>query len=289
MEVAGSPAGIASFNGQGTLKIDTGGGLAAGPSVTVGLGYDSAQRRMSLNTAASQLRLSDQVALLQGSVGAEFSTASPQGALTLAGKLGLLARVPLPSNRALEATDFWLTIDALPTQFRFTERDFTAEFTGGSITLPPDLFSTNGPSGQRPVTLGITGRLCVRYDYVLNRLEFCGTPGQPFLVALQNLQLQLPELPGFALAINNATLELSGTQFPLLKNLNAMLALPLPGADATNTNQNRSVSVVVSGQDWRIDGLPGAASVALGSDLRLADFNGFIKTPLILQLVDKKV
>ena len=175
---------------------------------------------------------------------------------------------PLPSNRALEATDFWLTIDALPTQFRFTERDFTAEFTGGSITLPPDLFSTNGPSGQRPVTVGITGRLCVRYDYVLNRLEFCGTPGQPFLVALQNLQLQLPELPGFAL-------ELSGTQFPLLKNLNAMLALPLPGADATNTNQNRSVSVVVSGQDWRIDGLPGAASVALGSDLRLADFNGF--------------
>ncbi len=275
MDVNGSPSGVASFSGSGTLNLDTGAGFGAGPSVSVDIEYDSARRALAVGAATSQLRLGEQAAVLNGSVLAEFATDHPAGALTIEGRLGFLARAPIPTNRAMTETDFWLVIDAQPTRFLYTTNDFTAEFTGGTITLPPDLFSTNAPPNARPVTVAITSRLCLRYDFVQNRLEFCGNPNQPFVATLQNLNLQLPELPGFGLGISLATLELSGTQFPRLKNLNASLTLPLPGRDAANTNLNRNAVIAITAQNWRLDGLPEAATIALGSDLRLVDDGGF--------------
>ncbi len=275
MDVSGGADGVAFFSGEGTLNFDTGSGFAAGPAVEVQLEYDSAQRQLMVGAAASQVRLGEQIAVLNGSTLATFAAGRPFGELEVSGRLGLLARGPLATNRALVDSDFWLLIDAQPTRLVYTATDFTAEFNGGSITLPPDLFSTNTAQNPRPVTVGITGPLCVRYDFVQNRLEFCGPPGQPFVAALRNLDLRLRELPGFGLAINSATLELSGAQFPRLKDLNATLTLPLPGADASKTNLNRSATLALSAQNWRLDGLPEAASVALGADIRLVDDGGF--------------
>lgn len=275
LDISGGANGVASFAGSGTLNIDTGGGFAAGPTVGVEIEYDSGRRELLVGAQASQLRLSDDVAVLNGTVQADVGPAAPRGALTIEGRLGLLARTPLPTNTALSETNFWLVIDALPTRIVYGQDDFVAEFTGGSITLPPDLFTTNAAPNPGPVTVGITGRLCVRYDFVQRRLEFCGPPDQPFIAALQKLNLHLPELPGFSLAIHSAALELSGTQFPRLKNLNATLTLPLPGADAANPAQNRSAVLDLNAQNWRLDGLPEAASVTLGADVNLVNAGGF--------------
>jgi photosystem II stability/assembly factor-like uncharacterized protein len=271
---AGSPGGPFTLAGQGTMNLDTGAGFAAGPSVSVTADFNSGSGELALGTTTSSLRLSDQFAVLNGVVAASFNASHPEGALTVSGKLGLLARQSLPTNRALVDSDFWLTIDALPTTFLYSNNAVTAQFTGGAITLPPDLFEQDQTTNRLPVTVGITGLLKVTYDFAQNQLSFASSPGQPFTVALQHLRLKLDELPGFALAIESATLELSGTQFPLLKNMTASLSLPLPGADATDTNRNRNVVLSMNAQNWRLDGLPEAASIAIGNDLRLADFSG---------------
>lgn len=275
LNIAGTPAGVATFDGTGTLRLDTGSGLAAGPTLAVTVNYNAAEGELRLGSTLNQLRLSDDLALLDGTAAVSLATTHPQGALMLQGKLGLLARQPLPMDAPLSPTNFWLVIDTLPTTFTYTDHDVTAELTGGTLTLPPDLFTQDVPANAPPVTVGITGRLCLRYDFTRNQLEFCGPANEPFVLALQNLRLQLPALPGFVLTIQSANLELSGTQFPLLRNLAGNLALPLPGPDALDTNQTRRAVLSLNAQNWRIDGLPAAASISIGSAVRLVDYNGF--------------
>ncbi len=275
--VSGNTGQNLLFNGNGTLSYD--GSPAAGDEFSVGLGvaFDSQTGEVELNANLnnSPLRFSEDIVLLQGTAALNFGTQSPEGALTVGGRLGILARQsPLPAG-ALSEDDFWLTIDALPTTFSFNETEMRAEFTGGSITLPPDLFSSTAQPGDPPVTVGITGLLCVRYVFATGQIEFCSDPGQPFTLALNNLKLALAELPGFELLISNATFELSGTQFPLLKNLTASVTIPLPGADASDPSQNRSGTFNITAENWRIDGLPESASIGIASDLRLAEFSGF--------------
>lgn len=274
---AGNTAQQIQFSGNGTLTYD--GSNLPGDEFSVGLGlaFDSTTGVVDLNANLnnSPLVFAEDFVLLNGAAGLTFGTQSPAGALRVSGKLGLLARQkPLPVA-GLGAEDFWLTIDALPTTFTFTDEDVKAEFTGGTITLPPDLFSSSAQPGAVPVTLAITGRLCVRYIFATRALEFCSDPGAPYTLALANLKLSLAELPGFELGISAATLELSGTQFPLLKNLTASVTVPLPGADATDPQKNTSGSFNITAQNWRIDGLPEAASIGIAQNLRLADFGGF--------------
>lgn len=274
---AGNTAQQIQFSGNGTLTYD--GSNLPGDEFSVGLGlaFDSTTGVVDLNANLnnSPLVFAEDFVLLNGAAGLTFGTQSPAGALRVSGKLGLLARQkPLPAA-GLAADDFWLTIDALPTTFTFTDEDVKAEFTGGTITLPPDLFSSTAQPGSPPVTLSLTGRLCVRYVFATRALEFCSDPGAPYTLALANLKLSLAELPGFELGISTATLELSGTQFPLLKNLNASVSVPMPGADATDAQQNTSATFNITAQNWRIDGLPEAASIGIGQNLRLADFGGF--------------
>jgi hypothetical protein len=274
---SGNTAQSFQFDGSGTLTYDGSTRVGDEFSVGLGVGFDSQTGVVNLNANLnnSPLRFSEDIVLLQGAAGVTFGTQSPQGALTVSGKLGILARSkPLPAP-GLTAQNFWLTIDALPTTFIFSETDVRAEFTGGSISLPPDLFTSTAQPGDLPVTVAITGRLCLRYIFATGQVEFCSDPGAPFTLALTNLKLALPELPGFQLLISNTTFELSGTQFPLLKNLTASVTVPLPGADAANAAQNRSGTFIITAQNWRIDGLPEAASIGIGQDLRLADFSGF--------------
>jgi len=264
------------FNGSGTLTYD--GSPQPGDEFSVGLGagFDSQTGVVNLNANLnnSPLRFGEDIVLLQGAAGLTFGTQSPQGALTVSGKLGLLARKkPLPAG-ALSEDDFWLTIDALPTTVAFSETDLLAEFTGGSITLPPDVFSSTAQPGDPPVTVGITGRLRVRYVFATRQIEFEGEPGQAYAVGLQNLKLRLQGIPGFQLTITEAILEFSGNQFPVLKSLVANLQFPLPGTDATDPQKNRLVSIDVTGKDWRIDGFPREATFGLAQNLRLADLDG---------------
>ncbi|MGL5018801.1 MAG: hypothetical protein ACRDBP_11750, partial [Luteolibacter sp.] len=266
-----------AFNTDGTLTYDPTTAADDEFSLNLRLNYDSQTGLVGLDAGLnnSPVRFSEDLVFLDGAVGLDFSSQNPEGALELAGTFGVMARKkPLPAG-ALQADDFWLTLSVAPTRFNFTEEAMTAEITGGTITLAADLFSSQAEPGDPPVSVAITSPLCLRYEFASGTLSFCNPAGQPFTADLTNFKLALAELPGFELAIASARLELNGSEFPLLRNLNAAVTVPLPGADATNAAQNTSATFNVSAQNWRIDGLPEAASIGIAQNLRLADFNGF--------------
>jgi photosystem II stability/assembly factor-like uncharacterized protein len=276
LTAAGTADGRFSFAGAATLQFDGSAQPGDEFSLDVSTGFDSDTGLLAIGTGINTpLKFSDDIMLLDGSVDVEFSTTHPAGALVLDGKLALLSRgVSLPPGGTPNEDDFFLVLDINPTAFRFSETDFTAEFTGGTLTLAPELFSGEVNGQPVPASVALAGTLCLRYDFATRQIEFCAPGGQPFTLALSNLKLALQEIPGFGLLINNATLELSGTQFPVLKNLSANFQFPLPGMNATDAQQNRLASIDVTGKDWRIDGFPREVSFGLAQNLRIADLDG---------------
>ncbi|MEZ5302652.1 MAG: hypothetical protein R3F11_18750 [Verrucomicrobiales bacterium] len=61
----------------------------------------------------------------------------------------------------------------------------------------------------------------------------------------------------------------------MLRNLDASLHVPLPGTDASDPAKDREELVTVEAVDWKLDGFPSEASIALATNLRVVDFDGF--------------
>jgi hypothetical protein len=76
------------------------------------------------------------------------------------------------------------------------------------------------------------------------------------------------------MAVNHAQLSLSTTALPVLKSIDATFQFPLPGMDATQAAQNRTVSLNLTGKDWRLDGFPSQATLTLAQNLRIVDMDG---------------
>ncbi|MEZ5302651.1 MAG: hypothetical protein R3F11_18745 [Verrucomicrobiales bacterium] len=199
LQASSGPGGPFVFNGAGTIGYTDDGGVTR--SFDVGVDYSSGTGLLRVDGQSDNLNLilAQDVALLAAQVGVDFSTSHLEGALTVSGKLGLIAREkPLPEDRPLTEEDFWLVLDINPATFAFTAEDFTAELTGGTLTLPPDIFSELGD--DTPATIALDGTLCLRLDFD-EGLFFCGEEGDPYTLTADNIAFAIPGLDDFVVEV----------------------------------------------------------------------------------------
>ncbi|HWB01723.1 MAG TPA: choice-of-anchor D domain-containing protein [Verrucomicrobiales bacterium] len=272
----GTAQGQFAFSGAATLSYDASPATGDEFSFDVNTSFDSVSGEVVIGAGVNTpLKFGDDVVLLDGSVEVDFSTTHPEGALVLEGKLGLLARhKPFAAGHTPVDEDFLLTLDINPTAFSFTETDFTARCTGGEITLAPELFSKDSGGQNVPASVTFTGVLCLRYVFATKVLEFCDVSGQPFRLDFNNFRFTIPGIEDALVLVTHAQLELTTTALPVLKSLDATFQFPLPGMDASNPSQDRIVSLNLTGKDWRLDGFPKEASIALTQNLRVVDMDG---------------
>jgi photosystem II stability/assembly factor-like uncharacterized protein len=305
VNAAGSPTGLASFTGTGQLA------LKESPTLTqtyqVALSYDGTlpHRPLRLTAAldgvqnADSLRFSDDFVLFNGNLTAELSLAN-QGdfALGFGGRAGFFARAkPLAEPVQKEAFHVFAEIDQLTVRHR--EESLVATFSGGSLTLAEDLFKAleELPGGDllptdEPVTIPIPFAFSVGYNFAEGRPIFSAGDGaaqtaamavglaappplQPVRFDLPPLAFGIPGLDGTRVTVTQCQLEFFEDHFPLLRDLEASFTFPLPGVDFSDPAQDRIVVLNLTGQNWRVDGFPDAAAIALGQDLRLLELEGF--------------
>lgn len=97
---------------------------------------------------------------------------------------------------------------------------------------------------------------------------------QPVRLALPPLRFSIPGLDGSDIRVRACELELFEDRFPVLRQLQASFAFPMPGVNATDPAANRAVQIVLGGENWRVDGFPEAGSLALGQNIRVLDLDG---------------
>ncbi|MBE7503425.1 MAG: choice-of-anchor D domain-containing protein [Verrucomicrobiales bacterium] len=303
--VAGSPAGLASFTGTGQLAVKESPTLTQ--TYNVALSYDGSLPHRPLRFTAAldgvqnagSLRFSDDFVLFNGNLTAELSLAN-QGefAFGFGGRAGFFARTqPLAEPVQKEAFHVFAEIDQLTVRHR--EQALVATFSGGSLTLAEDLFKAleELPGGDllptdEPVTIPISFAFSVGYDFAQGRPIFSAgdgatqtvatavglaapQPPQPVRFDLPPLAFGIPGLDGTRVTVTRCQLEFFEDRFPLLRDLEADFAFPLPGTDFSDPTQDRIVELNLTGQNWRVDGFPDAAAIALGQDLRLLELDGF--------------
>ncbi|GEM_PF-4036198 len=219
--------------------------------------------------------------------------------------IGLLQRAEAAGTETaeLESSDYYLLFSngtAKTSYFVVTDEtdpdvgDQVVEMllgAGGTLTLPADIFQ--GP-GDVPASITLQSDICVRWNLdTPTSVRWCDVDGNPVRIAFENIGFRIPGLeeaettkvesdaelipeeerpPGFEAGVS-AILLLSGGDFPVIEKINADLLFPVPGQNGSNPDPNL-VELVVEGENWRIDGFPDKASIALGSDVKLLDLDG---------------
>ncbi len=291
-----------SFSSSGTLVHHMAGPPPTNESYDVGVVYGPLDpgpgHRFEVRSSFSGKRelFSPEVMVFSGGFGFDLETdlsgAPTQGGAEIQTSLGLLLRPEAdkkpPENRT--ASDYYLTFDGdVETDFPASGREVLVTLKAGQLTLPPDIFS--GPDSSLP-SVTLQTPVCAKIDLDdPTLLSWCDTDGQPVRIAFDNIGFTIPgvtnsaatnvvsnpEIPDPSTISNftagvSAVLLLSGNSFPVIEKINASLSFPMPGAN-TNT-PHRMVDLAIAGTDWRIDGMPGSASITLSNDLCVADLDG---------------
>lgn len=290
------------FSGSGILYQDLGDNAVASWSAAVSYAHLDPGHRFGIttSTAERQALLSDEVLLFNGGFGFSLETdldnSPTQSALSVQSDVGILLRPEARAKSISERTpeDYFLYFSG-GTEVAFDASTDTAQLTlfdGGTLRLPEG-FTLEGASGAAEVAL--LSKLVIAIDpQRISPLSFSDGADGPARIAISNLGFTLPlvdsaradsvvstmdapggpdpaSIPGFQAGISSV-LKLHGTEFPILERISATVSFPHPSAPTDDTQR---LSLIVSGQDWRIDGLPKAASINLGSDLHLVALDGF--------------
>lgn len=264
IDIAGSPSGIASFSGSGTLAVPN--PPSADRVFDVALTYDPPANRMAFDAQGNNLdlRLSEDFVLFGAGFGFDLKPGSPQGSFRLNGSAGLFAKSkPLPA--VVGATNFHLNIENLTTVFSYTTNAFAVSLSNGTIRLPEffhnGLCPTNQGQSGPAVALVPSNPITVTVGSGAN-------PSASFSGALdiRNIGMNVPGLTNLALEICSARLAFRSNALPALTNLNATLTIPLPGQTAV---------LDLTGVEWGLDGFPTAGAIGLRQQLLLLDAGGF--------------
>jgi photosystem II stability/assembly factor-like uncharacterized protein len=290
---------LASFTGHGTLARHPGTGVPESYQVDVAYAPLDPGHRFEVRSAFSGNRelFSPEVMVFSGGFGFDLETdlsgAPTQGGAEIQTSLGLLLR-PESAAKAPEirtSSDYYLTFTGdARIDFPAGGRKVLLTLNSGTLSLPPDIFSA--PGGGAP-TITLATPVCAKIDLDNPALlSWCDTGGHPARIAFDHIGFTIPgvpdsaatdvssapdvpdpaTIPGFQAGVS-AVLLLSGNQFPVIEKIAATLAFPMPGT--TPADPHRAATLDIAGTDWRIDGLPGSASVTLRNDLRVADIGGF--------------
>jgi photosystem II stability/assembly factor-like uncharacterized protein len=302
LAVAGTPVGLSSVTGSGQLKFR----LDADPqsalrTVDVSVSYDASDPNRPLRFTGAlgaagvpAVRFSDDFVLFNGNVTAEFSLANVGDfALRIGGKAGFFHREQ-PLADPIEGKDFFVFVDISGLGISYQQDALVARFDGGSLTLAPELFKAleELAGGEfiptdDPVTIPIPFSFSVGYHFAQGKPIFSAGGGaaqavglaaegapQPLRFTLPPLHFGIPGLPGSDVQVRACELEFFEDRFPVLRQLQAALAFPMPGVNATDPGANRTVQFVLGGENWRVDGFPDAASISIGQSIRVLDLDG---------------
>jgi photosystem II stability/assembly factor-like uncharacterized protein len=292
------------FSGRGTLEQRIEGGTTQ--SYGVGVSYaalDPAGHRFTVTADFLGQRelFTPDILMFSGGFGFEIETlltgVPTQGGAEVATEIGLLLR-PEAAGKTPEqrvAADYFLNFAGVSrVDFSLVDQAVELTLVSGTLTLPPDIFS--GPE-DTPPTVALLAPVCVRFDFDSpdGLITWCDVNGEPARIAINNLGFKIPgvpgaeatdvatnpvaapaaaQAPGFQAGVS-AVLLLSGTSLPVIEKIDATFSFPIPGQAPADPGDNGSVTLVVSGENWRLDGFPDAASIALGSPLKLLDLDGF--------------
>ncbi|MBS0658732.1 MAG: choice-of-anchor D domain-containing protein [Verrucomicrobia bacterium] len=283
--------GLSSGSGAGQLLVARADQPTAPPDVyDVTLFYGqpggTGPRVFDLTTTATGKFVFDpNFVVFNATLGLRFTTDFTGGRLSTSGTAGFFARGVF-NAATCTPNDFECTIENAGLVYTYSPSGFTVDLNGGTLLLPvfqqvvgSVACSGTGPLADRPatpappsVTLSAPLRLAVTYAQgsTPSSVTF-GTPGgQPLDVAFANLGLAIPGLPDFRLDICSATLRFPFTPgaFPILRDFNAKLELPLPN-DANG--QPQRVRTRIAGKNWRTNGFPEQLSVTLDQNFRVVD------------------
>ena len=265
LAVAGTPAGVATFSGAGTVSVPNGnqGDRVFG----VRLGYSQPDKRLRFDAQGNNLdlRLSDDFVLFGAGFGFDISTATPQGLFRANGSAGMFARAkPLPA--VVGPADFHLSADTLTTVFSYSSNAFAVSLSNGTIRLPD--FFHNGICPTNPSQPATGAQLALVPTAPITVTIGTGeNPTASFQGALdfRNFGFSVPGLTNLAIEVCSTRLLFRAGALPCFSNLNATLTIPLP---------NQTAVVDVTGVEWCVDGFPTAGAIALRQGLRLFDAGG---------------
>ncbi|MFP4541191.1 MAG: hypothetical protein ACLFR7_06140, partial [Opitutales bacterium] len=222
----------------------------------------------------------DDLLVLEGGFGFNLRTnggsVPTQGGLATQMKVGLLARPTAEDEVALrDEGDYYLVFEGMAAVGFDTVRQVsTLRLESGQLTLPNDVFTDEENPG--PATIALQSVISVEVSLEDGAVTFGDENGNPEVrIGFNNLKADLPGVEGAQLTIANAVLLLSGTAFPVLENIDASFQFPLPGGDADDAAQHRLVQTTITGVNWRIDGFPDAATIALANEVHLVDLEAF--------------
>lgn len=266
IDIAGSPSGVASFSGGGTLTVPN--PPSADRVFDVALTYDPPANRMAFDAQGNNLdlRLSEDFVLFGAGFGFDLKPGSPQGSFRLNGSAGLFAKAkPLPT--VVAGTNFHLSIENLTTVFSYTTNAFAVSLSNGTIRLPDFFHNGLCPTNQGQSGTGPAVAL-VPLNPITVTVGGGSNPSASFAGALdiRNIGFGVPGLTNLALEICSARLAFRSNALPALTNLNATLTIPLPGQTAV---------LDLTGVDWGLDGFPTAGAIGLRQELLLLDAGGF--------------
>ncbi|MBK8001977.1 MAG: choice-of-anchor D domain-containing protein [Verrucomicrobia bacterium] len=266
IDIAGSPSGVASFSGSGTLAVPN--PSSADRVFDVALTYDPPANRMAFDAQGNNLdlRLSEDFVLFGAGFGFDLKPGSPQGSFRLNGSAGLFAKAkPLPT--VVGGTNFHLSIENLTTVFSYTTNAFSVSLSNGTIRLPDFFHNGLCPTNQGQAGTGPAVAI-VPSNPISVTVGTGPNPSASFsgAVDIRNIGFSVPGLTNLGLEICSARLAFRSNELPALTNLNATLTIPLPGQTAV---------LDLAGVDWGLDGFPTAATIGLRQELLLLDASGF--------------
>lgn len=265
LDIAGSPAGVATVTGNGTLFVPN--PPSGERSFSVTLGYNQPARRLSFDAQGNNLdlRLSEDFVLFGAGFGFDLTTALPQGSFRVNGSAGMFAKAkPLPLT--VGPTNFHLSADNLTTVFAWSSNLFAVSLSNGTIRLPDffhnGLCTTNGGQSATGPAIAL-----VPASPITVSIGTGANPSASFNGALdfRRLGFNVPGLTNLGVEICSARLLFRSNALPCFSNLNATLSIPLP---------NQTSIVDLTGVEWCVDGFPTAGSIGLRQGLRLFDAGG---------------
>lgn len=289
-----------AFSGTGTLYQDIDDSTTREWSATLSYEQLEPGHSFSVRTSSSarEALLSNEVLLFNGGFGYSLETdltnSPTQTEVSVQSELGILLR---PEAKAIPVDDLTpddyflhfsgeaaLTLNAINNTARLTLLE------GGTLRMPEE-FSLQDSNGSAAVTLLSSVVIDINPEMV-TPLSFSNGEGGPARIVLDNLGFALPLLesgtaqsvltsldessppaesvPGFQTGVSTI-LRLYGTDFPVLERINATLSFAHPSHHA---DASKRLSFEVTGEDWRIDGIPKSAAIGLADDLEIVDLDG---------------
>ncbi|MDB6069783.1 MAG: hypothetical protein JWL81_954, partial [Verrucomicrobiales bacterium] len=284
LSVAGSPLGLQSVGGTGSLTVPFGPDQPGNPGTrsyngTFSYQPDQPGKPLTFTAAVdgvqNEFKLGNDFALFDGQVALTFATAQPELTLQLGGRAGFFARVGAPPALGVEGK-FWVVCAIDELALAVTPDKLRATFDGGSLKLAQDLFQSDLPGGDGFVRFDLAGTLGVDYSIPTGGLNFFGNnnPAEPFRVAGSDFRFRVPGIADSLITVDTCALEFFQNRFPVLTELDASFRFPLPGLNAADPSQ-RVPEFGLNVQGWGVDGFPpDAATITLNNGLSLMDLDG---------------